>query len=152
MYFMPNCVFSVDPAGSSPRPVDPNRLPPSRPIHLVCSVESPTSILVTWQRPLSAERIAYYTVKYYPRSSLKPVPVERKVYSENTIMAGLTPGREYTISVQSHHEVETDKHPSFSTTQKYCKIPLSGMMNLFYLFWGVGVIFVFLWGIVCESI
>ena len=53
-------------------------------------------------------------------------------------MAGLTPGREYTISVQSHHEVETDKHPIFSTTQKYCKIPLRGMTCSNFFFAGGG--------------
>lgn len=78
---------------------------------------------------MSSERIAYYTVKYYPRNGLSPVPVERKVYSESIIMTGLTPGKEYTIFVQSHHETEANDHPDVSTTQKYCKIPLKGMMS-----------------------
>lgn len=125
--------FSADPAAPRPSP-NPFRLPPSAPIHLVCSVESPTSILLTWQRLMSSERIAYYTVKYYPRGVLSPVRVERKVYSESIIMTGLTPGKEYSISVQSHHEDEANGLPDVSTTQKYCKIPLTGMIhNWLYL-------------------
>lgn len=77
---------------------------------------------------MSSERIAYYTVKYYPRDVLRPVHVERKVYSESIIMTGLTPGKEYSISVQSHHEAEANGHPDVSTTHKYCKISLTGMM------------------------
>ena len=122
----PICCFA-DPAAPSPLP-NSFRLPPSAPIHLVCSVDSPTSILLTWQRLMSSERIAYYTVKYYPRGVLRPVHVERKVYSESIIMTGLTPGKEYSISVQSHHEAEANGHPDVSTTHKYCKISLTGMM------------------------
>lgn len=75
---------------------------------------------------MSSERIAYYTVKYYPRGVLHPVHVERKVYSESIIMTGLTPGKEYSISVQSHYEAEANGHPDVSTTHKYCKISLTG--------------------------
>jgi len=78
---------------------------------------------------MSSERVAYYTVKYYPRAVLNPVPVERKVYSESIIMTGLTPGKEYSISVRSHHEAEAIGLPDVSTTQKYCKIPLTGMIS-----------------------
>ena len=85
---------------------------------------------------MSSERVAYYTVKYYPRGVLNPVPVVRKVYSESIIMSGLTPGKEYSISVQSHHEAEAIGLglPDVSTTKKYCKIPLTGMIsNWLYL-------------------
>ena len=78
---------------------------------------------------MSSERIAYYTVKYYPRGVLRPVTVERNVYSESITMTGLTPGKEYSISVQSHHETKANGHPDVSTTQKYCKIPLTGMTS-----------------------
>ena len=122
MYFL-----FVDPAAPPP-PLDHFRLPPSAPIHLVCSVDSPTSILLTWQRLIASERVAYYTVKYYPRGVLSPVPVVRKVYSESIIMSGLTPGKEYAISVQSHHEAVAIGLPDVSTTQKYCTIPLTGMI------------------------
>lgn len=77
---------------------------------------------------MSSERVAYYTVKYYPRGVLSPVPVVRKVYSESIIMSGLTPGKEYAISVQSHHEAVAIGRPDVSTTQKYCTIPLTGMI------------------------
>lgn len=78
---------------------------------------------------MSSERVAFYTVKYYPRGVLNPVPVVRKVYSESIVMTGLTPGREYSISVQSHHDAEANGLPDVSTTQKYCKIPLTGMIS-----------------------
>ena len=129
-YYIVYCIFFTDPGAPSPSPTNPG-LPPSRPIHLVCSVDSPTSILLTWQRPLSAERITYYTVTYHLRSSLKPVAIKRRVNAENIILPELKPGREYTISVQSHHRTETKTPPDFSTTYKNCKLPLSGTMKGF---------------------
>ena len=124
----PYLYFFADPAAPPPSP-NPFRLPPSAPIHLVCSVDSPRSILLTWQRLMSSERVAFYTVKYYPRGVSNPVPVVRRVYSESIVMTGLTPGREYSISVQSHHDAEANGLPDVSTTQKYCKIPLTGMIS-----------------------
>lgn len=92
-HFVSLFVFLFADPAAPPPPLDHFRLPPSAPIHLVCSVDSPTSILLTWQRLMSSERVAYYTVKYYPRGVLSPVPVVRKVYSESIIMSGLTPGK-----------------------------------------------------------
>ena len=107
--------------------VTPDRPPPSRPINLVCTVESPTSILLTWDRPLSAEAIAYYTVTYHLRRSSSPEPVETRVPTESIIINGLRSGKDYTIFVQSHYETSTKEYPGrVSTTQIHCSIRLHG--------------------------
>lgn len=128
-HFLP---FSIGPGTPDPTE-DP--LPPLRPIHLVCTVDSPTSILLTWQTPLSSGSTTHYTVTYFLRSRIKHVPVKRTVYSENIVLRGLTPGREYTISVQSHYKSEKEIFPGVSTAFKNCKLPLSGMKNCFITKW-----------------
>ncbi|PFX32120.1 Immunoglobulin superfamily DCC subclass member 4 [Stylophora pistillata] len=110
---------------------DPSKDPliPPRPIHLVCTVDSPTSILLTWQTPLSSGSTTHYTVTYFLRSRIRHDPIKRTVYSENIVLRRLTPGREYTISVQSHYRSEKEIFPGVSTAFKNCKLPLSELSS-----------------------
>lgn len=119
---------TTDRGPGTPDPTE-DPLPPLRPIHLVCTVDSPTSILLTWQTPLSSGSTTHYTVTYFLRSRIKHVPVKRTVYSENIVLRGLTPGREYTISVQSHYKSEKEIFPGVSTAFKNCKLPLSELSS-----------------------
>ncbi|XP_029197863.2 immunoglobulin superfamily DCC subclass member 4-like isoform X2 [Acropora millepora] len=118
---------SQDPYGE----VDGNHkilAPPPRPINLQCAVESPTSLLLTWESPISsALRTSYYTVKYHLKRSRNPQQKTLTVETKSIILNGLRSEKVYDIFVQSHYKTKTSRFQSeHSTAQIDCSISLPG--------------------------
>ena len=126
--------FLADPYGE----VDGNHkilAPPPRPINLQCAVESPTSILLTWESPISsAHRTSYYTVKYHLKRSQNPRQKTLTVETKSIILNGLRSEKVYDIFVQSHYKTKTSRFQSeHSTAQIYCSISLPGKLKSLYI-------------------
>ena len=126
--------FLADPYGE----VDGNHkilAPPPRPINLQCAVESPTSLLLTWESPISsALRTSYYTVKYHLKRSRNPQQKTLTVETKSIILNGLRSEKVYDIFVQSHYKTKTSRFQSeHSTAQIDCSITLPGKLKSLYI-------------------
>ena len=126
--------FLADPYGE----VDENHkilAPPPRPINLQCTVESPTSILLTWESPISSShRTSYYTVKYHLKRSRNPRQKTLTVETKSIILNGLRSERGYDIFVQSHYKTTTSRFQSeHSTAQIYCFTSPPGKLKSLYI-------------------